>query len=145
MSVSPTSQSPAAGASTGTAPTNPSAAMNDQSFLALLVAQLRYQDPLSPTDSQSFVQEQAQFSTIEGITNLESSFKSLIASSSFAQAVSLIGKQVSWADADGTTGTGVVSGISNGNGTPELTVGSTDVDPASVVAVTSATTGAAGG
>jgi flagellar basal-body rod modification protein FlgD len=38
---------------------------NQQTFLALLVAQLKYQDPLQPQDGTQFVTQLAQFSDLE--------------------------------------------------------------------------------
>lgn len=42
-----------------------SAASDFQSFLRLLTAQLRHQDPLSPLDSTQFVEQLASFSSVE--------------------------------------------------------------------------------
>jgi flagellar basal-body rod modification protein FlgD len=39
-------------------------------FLKLLVAQLRYQNPLDPTDSVQFVTQLAQFSQLEQTTQM---------------------------------------------------------------------------
>jgi flagellar basal-body rod modification protein FlgD len=52
-----------AGQITGIAPT-------EGTFLTLLVAQLKNQDPLSPTDSTQFVGELAQFSSLEQLMNI---------------------------------------------------------------------------
>ncbi|NOY44179.1 MAG: hypothetical protein GXP50_01815 [Deltaproteobacteria bacterium] len=41
-----------------------------QDFLKLFVSQLKYQDPLSPTGSEEFLAETAQFSTVEQLVNL---------------------------------------------------------------------------
>jgi len=71
---------------------NPSTEMDENSFLKLLVAQLQYQDPLSPTDSQAFVQEQAQFSMVEGILNVEKGLQTLTATTQLGQDIELIGK-----------------------------------------------------
>ncbi len=64
-------------------------------FLNLLVTQLKNQDPLSPTDNTAFVAQLAQFSSLEGINNLNSSFAgvsdSMDALSNFGMA-GLIGK-----------------------------------------------------
>jgi flagellar basal-body rod modification protein FlgD len=38
---------------------------NQQTFLQLLVAQLKYQDPLQPQDGTAFVTQLAQFSDLE--------------------------------------------------------------------------------
>jgi len=66
-------------------------------FLNLLVTQLKNQDPLSPTDNTAFVAQLAQFSSLEGINNLNDSFAgvsdSMDALSNFGMA-GLIGKNV---------------------------------------------------
>lgn len=38
---------------------------NEQTFLKLLVSQIRNQDPLNPTDSMQYVSQLAQFSSLE--------------------------------------------------------------------------------
>src|SRR5450755_1956608 len=43
---------------------------NEGTFLTLLVAQLKNQDPLSPTDSTQFVGELAQFSSLEQLMTI---------------------------------------------------------------------------
>jgi flagellar basal-body rod modification protein FlgD len=48
------------------APVDPSTKLaNEQTFLQLLVAQIKNQDPLQPTDSVQFVSQLAQFSQLE--------------------------------------------------------------------------------
>ena len=44
-------------------------ASTDQ-FLTLFAKQLQYQDPTSPTDTDAFLAQLAQFTTVEGIQNL---------------------------------------------------------------------------
>lgn len=60
-------------------------------FLQLLVAQLKYQDPLGPSTNQDFLGELAQFTTVEELQNLASSMSSAMSHSS---ALSLVGKNV---------------------------------------------------
>jgi nucleoside 2-deoxyribosyltransferase len=52
----------------------PTGAMTDQmgqdTFLKLLVAQLRYQDPMNPADGTAFLAQTAQFSTVEKLTQI---------------------------------------------------------------------------
>tara|TARA_R110002110_G_scaffold33533_1_gene114759 strand:+ start:72954 stop:73628 length:675 start_codon:yes stop_codon:yes gene_type:complete len=66
-------------------------------FLELFVAQLKNQNPLEPQDGSEFLAQLAQFSTVEGIKNMESSMNSMVSalsSSQTLQATSLVGKQV---------------------------------------------------
>jgi flagellar basal-body rod modification protein FlgD len=45
---------------------------SEGTFLTLLVAQLKNQNPLDPADGTEFVTELAQFSQLESTTNIES-------------------------------------------------------------------------
>src|ERR1700759_1346995 len=84
-----------------TSVSNPASAMGENDFLKLLVAQLQYQDPMSPSDNNQFMQEQAQFATVEGINNLQKTMTSMQSSQELAQSVALIGKQVTYLGSDG--------------------------------------------
>jgi flagellar basal-body rod modification protein FlgD len=44
--------------------------MDQDDFLAMLVTQLNYQDPLSPMDSQQFATQLAQFTSVEQLTSI---------------------------------------------------------------------------
>ncbi|MGI3130084.1 flagellar hook assembly protein FlgD [Halopseudomonas pachastrellae] len=66
-------------------------------FLELLVAQMNNQDPLSPQENGEFIAQLAQFSTVEGIGNLNTSMESLLSgyqSSQALQASSMVGRTV---------------------------------------------------
>ncbi len=66
-------------------------------FLKLMTTQLQNQDPLKPQDSAAFLNQIAQFSTVDGISKLNDGFKQLSASlvsNQALQASSLIGHSV---------------------------------------------------
>tara|TARA_Y100000782_G_C10064989_1_gene215328 strand:- start:6 stop:686 length:681 start_codon:yes stop_codon:yes gene_type:complete len=66
-------------------------------FLELLVAQMNNQDPLSPQENGEFIAQLAQFSTVEGIGNLNTLMESLLSgyqSSQALQASSMVGRTV---------------------------------------------------
>ncbi|WP_263139168.1 flagellar hook assembly protein FlgD [Pseudomonas sp. RIT-PI-AD] len=82
--------------SSSKAGTGTSALGKDQ-FLQLLVTQMNNQNPLDPQDNSEFVAQLAQFSTVEGIGNLNTSMTTLLAntqSSQALQASSLVGRKV---------------------------------------------------
>ncbi|MBI5237485.1 MAG: flagellar hook assembly protein FlgD [Deltaproteobacteria bacterium] len=71
--------------------------LDKDAFLRLLVTQLQHQDPLEPMDNTAFVAQLAQFSSLEGITNIEKAVKGLTEEMSGAKdygALSLIGKRL---------------------------------------------------
>ena len=86
----------------------PSGALDKDAFLKLLVAQLKYQDPLNPSSNEEFIATTAQFTTIEKLDELAA--QSALASqvNGLATASALIGKQVSMVDAEGVLRTTAV-------------------------------------
>src|SRR5947199_173471 len=74
---------------------NPSSSMMDKdTFLKLLVEQLRHQDPTAPADSSQWTAQMAQFSTVEQLTNLTKSTTQSAKSAAMTQAVGLLGRTV---------------------------------------------------
>jgi flagellar basal-body rod modification protein FlgD len=86
-------------------------------FLTLMLAQLKNQDPTSPVDSNVFLTQLAELSTVQGITQLNTSFSTLsssLAANQAMQASSLLGHQalVTSSSAQLAAG-GTVSGVVN--------------------------------
>src|ERR1700692_4736678 len=72
------------------------ATLGGTNFLTLMLAQLKNQDPTSPVDSNQFLNQLASLSTVQGITERNTSFGSLsssLVSSQALQASSLLGHQ----------------------------------------------------
>lgn len=66
-------------------------------FLKLLMTQMKFQDPLNPTDNEAFIQQLTSFANLEQLTNLGSKFDDLLTmtgASNAANAVSLLGNDV---------------------------------------------------
>lgn len=72
-------------------------AMDQDAFLQLMMAQMKNQDPMNPTDNTQMLQQQASFTQISELQKMN---KSIGSSNQFMQASSLIGKQVSITDPD---------------------------------------------
>ena len=71
--------------------------LGKDAFLQLMIAQLQNQDPLSPAKNEDFIAQLAQFSSVEGIQNINSSIEELATafrSSQALEASSLVGRQV---------------------------------------------------
>ena len=71
--------------------------MGQKEFFDLMVAQLKAQDPLNPMDSNQFLGQVAQFSSVTGIQDMSKSFEALSASlqsSQALQASTLVGRSV---------------------------------------------------
>jgi flagellar basal-body rod modification protein FlgD len=100
-----TTQAAAAPASTKDAK---SATLNYDSFLKLLVAQMKNQDPTDPIDASQQMSQLASFSAVEQAIKTNSHLESLVRETSMSQAASLIGKQVT--SADGLT-KGIVTSV----------------------------------
>ena len=84
-------------------------------FLQLFTTQLRYQDPLKPMDSTEFTAQLAQFSSLEQLTNLNTSMTqmaSLQQQVNNAAAAGLIGRNIT--STDGTTGKALSVSVSGG-------------------------------
>lgn len=62
-------------------------ALDKEAFLQLLVAQMKYQDPLEPTSNTEYISQLATFSSLEEMQNLNSTMEA-------NQATNLVGKTV---------------------------------------------------
>ena len=73
-------------------------AINYNSFLKLLVAQMQNQDPTSPADSAQYLAQLASFSAVEQGVATNSKLDGLMTAVSLSQADALIGHSVTSAD-----------------------------------------------
>ena len=86
-------------------------------FLQLLIAEMKNQDPTNPMDTSQYMSQFAQLSSVEQAMQTNTKLDSLLSSQALSQADGLIGKNVSFTDSTGATFTGKVASISiNSNG-----------------------------
>ena len=69
-----------------------------QSFLRLLVAQMKNQDPTSPMESTDYVAQLATFSQVEQSVQMNAKLDSILQASALTQATTMIGKEITSAD-----------------------------------------------
>lgn len=87
----------------GTAGVSGKTSLKQSDFIQLLVAQVKNQDPTKPMDPSQFMNQLAQFSTVNGIQDLNTSFNSLsgkLTSDQALQAAGLVGRTVLLSRAD---------------------------------------------
>jgi flagellar basal-body rod modification protein FlgD len=84
--------------------------LGQAAFLELMITQMNNQNPLSPQDNSEFVAQLAQFSSVEGLERLNTSFNSFMSNNAL-QASSLVGRNVTVkSDTSTLTKGGIVAG-----------------------------------
>lgn len=98
---------------------NKKSGLDKDSFLQLLVAQMRYQDPSNPSDSTQYMSQLAQFTSLEQMENLNKTY-------SRSDAQSLVGSYVIMKTQDSNGKENYVSGlvdyVTMNNGKPYLSI-----------------------
>lgn len=83
-----------------------------EDFLQLFVTQLRNQSPLDPLKGHEFIAQLAQFTSLEQLTNLNSSFSDMLKSQQLLEGSDLIGKTATYLDMDsGEESQGRIDGV----------------------------------
>jgi len=97
-----------------------------QSFLRLLVAQMKNQDPTKPMESTEYVAQLATFSQVEQSVQMNAKLDQMLRASSMSQADALIGRAITSADGNTTgvvdevrlTSTGLIAVLADGKEVP---------------------------
>ena len=106
--------------------------MDRDLFLKLLVAQLKYQNPLEPTDSAQFMAQTAQFTVVEKLDALTKTNAELLSTNRALGASSLLGQSVVSAGPTGADVVATVTGVRFDAAGPVLITGDTEVSLAAV-------------
>ncbi|MGL4367405.1 MAG: flagellar hook capping FlgD N-terminal domain-containing protein [Brevinemataceae bacterium] len=85
--------------------------LGEADFLHLLVTQLKTQDPTKPMDDKAFIGQMAQFTSLKQMSSVADNIAKFTKEFDFTKSVSLVGKQVSWADTGGNVRTGQVESV----------------------------------
>src|SRR3954468_8140972 len=113
MAIDPTTGTTTAATTATTASSSKKAdqVLGKDDFLKLMVAQMKNQDPMNPSDDKDNIAQMAQFSSLEQITNLATATQDLASRMSLTQNVGLLGHDVTYTGADGTAVTGKGDGL----------------------------------
>ena len=111
--------------------------LDKDTFLKLLVAQLRFQNPLNPSDPTEFMSQTAQFTLVEQMENMAKAQASVTLSTQLSTASNMVGKQITWLE-KGKPATGIVDSAKIVDGVPVLMVGKTQVPLTTIQTVANA-------
>lgn len=109
--------------------------LDKDAFLQLLVAQLRYQDPLNPNDPSEFMATTAQFTVVEKLDELTQQGANNAIVTGLSMASSLVGREIDYVDPDGLPATAVVSAAQVVGGNVRLVTENGSVEMASVTRI----------
>lgn len=105
-----------------TTTTQGSDTLGKDAFLKLLVAQLRYQDPLNPAEGAEFIAQTAQFTQVEKLQEVADSTSASFGLQQRWGAGSTVGREVVFLGPDGMPLTGTVTSAVFGADEPVLRV-----------------------
>lgn len=109
--------------------------LDKDTFLQLLVAQMRYQNPMSPVDSNEYLAQAAQYASVEQLENMAQSQAELRSMQMVTIATGLVGQEVTAVDPfSDQEMTGVVDVVKFG-AEPLLVVNGVEVPLSSVLSV----------
>jgi len=105
----------------------PKQTLDSETFMSLLVAQLRNQDPSSPMDTNQMIAQTTQLAMMEKLTALSTTADENFSLQMRTAAAALVGQNVTYTDAAGASVTGIVSAVSYAGSVPQVTVGTASV------------------
>jgi flagellar basal-body rod modification protein FlgD len=111
--------------------------MGKDTFLKLLVAQMRYQDPMNPVDSSQMMAQTATFSQVEKLEQLVTQNASMLVLQESATAGALVGRTATYTDTTGASKSGIVTSVRLASGENEAVavIGGVDVQVGRITAI----------
>ncbi|MGY4326707.1 flagellar hook assembly protein FlgD [Bradyrhizobium sp. LB7.2] len=92
MNVTSATDSTSKSSSTSSTTSKSSTGVDYNTFLQLLIAEMKNQDPTNPMDTSQYMSQFAQLSSVEQAMQTNTKLDSLLSSQSLSQADGLIGK-----------------------------------------------------
>ncbi|GGI06703.1 flagellar hook assembly protein FlgD [Egicoccus halophilus] len=116
-----------AGLPTGDAALTALGGLGSDGFLQLMVAQLRYQNPLNPSDPSAMMMQTAQLAQLDAVQQLASLQRRDLGLQNAVAAAGMVGTNVHALATDGTTVRGVVDAVRYTTLGPVLEIGGQEV------------------
>ncbi len=113
--------------------------LGSDAFLKLLVAQLRYQNPMAPNDGAAMLQQTAQFTSVETLQAISESNQQMMGLQQVTLAMSVVGKEVTALDPSGSRVVGIVGSVRFTADGPILDVDGSQIPLDNVLEVTAPT------
>lgn len=110
------------GIHSGSTPSTAKKDLDGETFLNLLVAQLRYQDPSAPMDTTQMMAQTTQLASMEQLTTLSKTMTESFALQMRTSAAQFVGSEVAYLDAEGNEHSGLASAASFASDVPTVTV-----------------------
>jgi flagellar basal-body rod modification protein FlgD len=104
---------------------------DSETFLKLLVAQLRYQDPSDPASSSELMAQTATLAQVQSLDSIADQNDQMLTLQKSLSAGALVGQSVSYTDTDGATKNGLVTAVkisSDSSTESKAVIGGVDVD-----------------
>ena len=104
---------------------------DSETFLKLLVAQLKYQDPSDPASSSELMAQTATLAQVQSLDAIAGQQSALLTLQKSMSAGALVGQTVSYTDTDGAAKTGLVTAVkisSDSSAESKAVIGGVDVD-----------------
>ena len=133
--TTPVSGTPSVATSTATTSVDRGDQMGNDTFLKLLVAEMKYQDPSSPMSTSDMMAQTATLTQTQSLQQIATQNTQLLALQRSVTAVGLVGHTVSYTATDGSTVTGAVSSVAL-DPTTEATTAVVDGTPVDVGRIT---------
>ena len=108
---SPVSGAPSVATSSATTSVDRPDQMGSNTFLKLLVAEMKYQDPSNPMSSADMMAQTATLTQTQALQTIADQNKQTLALQRSLTAGALVGHKVSYTASDGTTQSGVISAV----------------------------------
>jgi flagellar basal-body rod modification protein FlgD len=85
--------------------------LGSDAFLKLLVAQLKYQNPMNPSDSTAMLEQTAMFTTVETLQSIAEMNQTLMGFQEVTMALGVVGKHITALSLEGMQVEGTVESV----------------------------------